>query len=535
MHISNTFGNTITNSDSFTNYKFPAELPTCEWGADEVRSYQNYIRPVSHLFQNDKALKFYIESIFERLTNNDNITVKGCSLTVSSNTFGGSRFVEVGPGVFLYSGKLYEIYPEVKLTQEALDKALALTGSTNHTEINYSNGTFYGRVLDANGGKVYPTTESPSTYITESTGIELLINLDTNCDSFITDSGLDIKSFAPLPILVSANGNVRFNGSTILIDSSTSGTVFGTVSNNVPADSTVKFKINGNKITDDSIGNAKLEHSSITIGSTGISLGQTVSNLAGATINGITVQQATVSGVTCPQITNGTISATFPFSIVFKDAAARDSTDTLTSATSGTLLPSAGAVRNYISGQNLVFNGNNNFSGLTTFASGSLGNTMTITNTGIVTVNNNTHAALTINNVDYTYTAMSDTINNIDGAVVVEGGIACKDSIFVAGDVKGRNVQSVSTVEAKENFSEFTENAIEILKDTKVWNFNYKSDPDKNKKVGIKAEESNEYISTKDHNVLDHANTIALLIKAVQELSDRCDKLEERVKELESR
>ena len=44
-------------------------------------------------------------------------------------------------------------------------------------------------------------------------------------------------------------------------------------------------------------------------------------------------------------------------------------------------------------------------------------------------------------------------------------------------------------------------------------------------KIGIIADDTHEYISTKEHNTLDTGNSIGLLFKAVQELSNKIDKL----------
>ena len=45
-------------------------------------------------------------------------------------------------------------------------------------------------------------------------------------------------------------------------------------------------------------------------------------------------------------------------------------------------------------------------------------------------------------------------------------------------------------------------------------------------KIGVIADDTHEYISSKEHNHLDNGNSIGLLFKAVQELSARVEKLE---------
>ena len=83
----------------------------------------------------------------------------------------------------------------------------------------------------------------------------------------------------------------------------------------------------------------------------------------------------------------------------------------------------------------------------------------------------------------------------------------------------------------KKNIRPFTKSALDILNDVAVMSFKYKND-DGNQHVGIIADDSHELLAGKDHDHFDQGNTTGLLIKAVQELAARCNRLESELKTL---
>ena len=85
-----------------------------------------------------------------------------------------------------------------------------------------------------------------------------------------------------------------------------------------------------------------------------------------------------------------------------------------------------------------------------------------------------------------------------------------------------------SAEEYKENIHRATLNATNLLNKVNVVDFNYKSDKDKKKKIGFIADYTDELLATSEHNRMDTSNCIGVLIKAVQELSDRIERLENR-------
>lgn len=84
----------------------------------------------------------------------------------------------------------------------------------------------------------------------------------------------------------------------------------------------------------------------------------------------------------------------------------------------------------------------------------------------------------------------------------------------------------------KDNIKPFDDNALEVLNSVNVVSFNYKKTPDLHN-IGFIADETHEFLSTKDHNVLHVNNSIGLLIKAVQELSRENFELKARITKLE--
>ena len=77
----------------------------------------------------------------------------------------------------------------------------------------------------------------------------------------------------------------------------------------------------------------------------------------------------------------------------------------------------------------------------------------------------------------------------------------------------------------KDNISEFSENSSDLLSKVKIVKFVYKNDPQKIPHIGFIADDSPLEVSD-DHKHMDITNCIGLLIKSVQELSDRIKKLE---------
>jgi len=86
-----------------------------------------------------------------------------------------------------------------------------------------------------------------------------------------------------------------------------------------------------------------------------------------------------------------------------------------------------------------------------------------------------------------------------------------------AGYLYATAFYATSTREAKDNITDFSGSALDILNSTEIKAYNYKGDDQQ--KIGFIAEDTNPLLSTEKQTNFDMTNTIGVLIKAVQELS----------------
>lgn len=87
---------------------------------------------------------------------------------------------------------------------------------------------------------------------------------------------------------------------------------------------------------------------------------------------------------------------------------------------------------------------------------------------------------------------------------------------------------ATSTRDSKENIKPFAASALDLVNSTEIVEYNYKADDEKTYRVGFIADDTNEIMAGKDHDRFDTTNTVAVLLKAVQELSVRVAELEAR-------
>jgi hypothetical protein len=99
------------------------------------------------------------------------------------------------------------------------------------------------------------------------------------------------------------------------------------------------------------------------------------------------------------------------------------------------------------------------------------------------------------------------------------------------GNFYATGLYSTSKRSEKENIQSYNEDAISIINNTKIVSFNFIKDEEKESRVGFIADDTDELLSGKDHDCFDHGNSIGVLIKAVQMLSKKIDKLENELKE----
>lgn len=92
---------------------------------------------------------------------------------------------------------------------------------------------------------------------------------------------------------------------------------------------------------------------------------------------------------------------------------------------------------------------------------------------------------------------------------------------------------SASARRTKENIQLYTDSALDIINNTLICSFNYKADNNKSYRVGFIADDTNSIMSGEEHDSFDINNTVGLLLKAVQELSEENKQLKERIEKIE--
>lgn len=102
----------------------------------------------------------------------------------------------------------------------------------------------------------------------------------------------------------------------------------------------------------------------------------------------------------------------------------------------------------------------------------------------------------------------------------------------IAGQVTATAFVQSSMRSLKKEINPFTANATEILKDAQVRTFVYKADSANIKHIGFIADELPEEMAAAERKGVDQANTVALLVKALQEMNAKVDALEKEVRML---
>lgn len=125
---------------------------------------------------------------------------------------------------------------------------------------------------------------------------------------------------------------------------------------------------------------------------------------------------------------------------------------------------------------------------------------------------------LQANSVSITDTTASTT--KTSGALIVAGGVG------VGGQVTAESFNAGSLRSLKNDIEPFSKNALDIINTVDVASFTYKDDEEKNYHVGFIADDTHEILAGKNHDHMDIGNSIGVLIKAVQELSEKIRNLE---------
>lgn len=130
-----------------------------------------------------------------------------------------------------------------------------------------------------------------------------------------------------------------------------------------------------------------------------------------------------------------------------------------------------------------------------------------------------------------------------DGDIYSTGNLTAVKSISTEGYVNGKKFIDNSREETKKNIQKYTEKAIDIVKSTDIYEFNYKTDTDTSKKsigfvIGDKYKYSKELTSIDEKGEEIGANLysmISVAYKAIQEQQEIIEQLQTKIKEMEDK
>ena len=500
-------GNVIRNATTFGDYKFPNELPTEEWAGNEVRTYQNYIRPVANLFENDRENLGLIKDIYKSLNPlAENAVISGCDVVKTGN------YYEVKHGAFVKGGVLYYIYPACEAVAKQIESEYMAAGKGElRLKIEYDNDKYSYSSAQASGSDF-------------TTAAALISDILTELD--LSDT---VESHIILPIFNNpGNTSIFFDGTNVKTGTPVSSDVLfatvtnGSVNNNVK----IKTTIDGSRIATTSgykVKNDSLVNNTITIGSTVIALGASSADFTDVnTINGVNV--SSTSGLKITGSGSAKITTTADYTLDTACAKAFTTDTTLASNGETAKLPTASTVKTYVDNQiqNAGRNGTINFNAINVSSTATFAEPVSLGPSSKLVANNTADAS-----------RASGAVSG-SASIYTKGGIEAKGNIYSDKNIVGMNNGTYSLRSLKENITPFRKSAVKLINDVKIVNYNYIADTEKNHKVGFIADDTDELLSTKNHNIMDQSNCIGILLKAVQELSGEVKKLKEEINDLKS-
>ena len=115
------------------------------------------------------------------------------------------------------------------------------------------------------------------------------------------------------------------------------------------------------------------------------------------------------------------------------------------------------------------------------------------------------------------------------------GGASLKGAVAITGNVTAAGFYQSSLRALKKDITDFNSNALKLIKDVKIVEFTYKNDSTEMRHVGIIADDSDEHFSTKAHNQFDTNSSLAVTMKAVQELAEKLEALNKQLDDIEKK
>ena len=124
------------------------------------------------------------------------------------------------------------------------------------------------------------------------------------------------------------------------------------------------------------------------------------------------------------------------------------------------------------------------------------------------------------------------------GISVLQGDISTSGDINATGTVTAQDFIRTSLEEKKKNFEKF-DNALDIIKNTDIYKYQYKNKDDNTKKdIGLVIGKNFKYSEelTNDNNTaVNMSNVIFVCVKAIQEQQEEIEELKEKIKKLENK
>jgi hypothetical protein len=119
----------------------------------------------------------------------------------------------------------------------------------------------------------------------------------------------------------------------------------------------------------------------------------------------------------------------------------------------------------------------------------------------------------------------TDSTSSSTGCLITSGGVGIGKSLTVASAINASSVNTTSKRSTKKNIKPFKKRALDIINKTDIVSFNFKTDALEEYRVGFIADDTNEIIAGSNHDKMDITNTLGVVLKAIQELSEEIEKL----------
>jgi len=108
-------------------------------------------------------------------------------------------------------------------------------------------------------------------------------------------------------------------------------------------------------------------------------------------------------------------------------------------------------------------------------------------------------------------------------------------NLTLSGQVQATSFFQSSLRSLKKDIQPFTASALKIFEKVQVRTFKFKADASGKTNIGFIADEVPDEMATPKRNGVDQASTVALLVKAVQELTEQNKALQEKISQLEAK